>query len=431
MNKLVVCIMGQDCKDFLEPCLESVKEADAIVFCDGGSKEEFLDWLQVEKEFSWSEAKNTEEKYIIQRTFDQNDPGNNGKQRNFYLEFLKQHYPGWWCLCLDADEVVDDFRKLRKFCGEQDPNNNSEYLFSPQMRHFIGDFGHEDATLAEHYVPNRLFKVRDDLQYPEGEHVILQSSTPFKQHKTKDAGVIWHLAYAPLFHVRSRFRKNLKHSNAHSPEFLQRWYLSHVFGSYPVSPVRPEELPGCLLKAFNIEPDGIYFRDRGLEVKHFIDAAYWKDHFKLGDGRGTAVEWGCGTGPRVAALRLLGVETHGIEISEWAVRNAMTEDIRMGDITQLYVPHGLHRLAIAYDLLEHVPYEKLDVAIDNLKVSTSKYLLVSVPTLGDPNLDADRTHIIKESKEWWRAKFLLKGLKELEVPAHFPYREQLFIFEVA
>jgi len=43
MNKLVVTIMGQNCEKFIGMCLDSVKDADAIVYCDGGSiKDETL-----------------------------------------------------------------------------------------------------------------------------------------------------------------------------------------------------------------------------------------------------------------------------------------------------------------------------------------------------------------------------------------------------
>ena len=37
MDKLIVCIMGQNCEKFIEMCLESVKDADIIIYCDGGS----------------------------------------------------------------------------------------------------------------------------------------------------------------------------------------------------------------------------------------------------------------------------------------------------------------------------------------------------------------------------------------------------------
>ena len=43
MEKLVVVIMGQNCEKFIGMCLESVKESDAIVYCDGGSTDGTLD----------------------------------------------------------------------------------------------------------------------------------------------------------------------------------------------------------------------------------------------------------------------------------------------------------------------------------------------------------------------------------------------------
>ena len=42
MNKLVVVIMGENCERFIGMCLESVKDADVIVYCDGGSADKTL-----------------------------------------------------------------------------------------------------------------------------------------------------------------------------------------------------------------------------------------------------------------------------------------------------------------------------------------------------------------------------------------------------
>ena len=60
MDKLVVCIMGQNCEKFIPMCLESVKEADAIVYCDGGSYDETIDYLYTKdfKKDGWSQAEN-------------------------------------------------------------------------------------------------------------------------------------------------------------------------------------------------------------------------------------------------------------------------------------------------------------------------------------------------------------------------------------
>ena len=84
---------------------------------------------------------------------------------------------------------------------------------------------------------------------------------------------------------------------------------------------------------------------------------------------------------------------------------------------------------VAYDLLEHLEYEELDIAISCLIKNTNKYILISVPFKGTPNCENDPTHIIKEDRDWWIKKFTDKGLKEVEVPEHFLFREQLLIFE--
>ena len=424
MNKLIVCIMGQDCKDFAELCLESVKDADAIVFCDGGSKPEFMSWLQ-------ERAHDLENMSIIQRQFDQHDPGNNGKQRNFYLAFLNEQYPDWWCLCLDADEVISSMDKLKEFIAIQDTLAGKDALWSVHMRHFIYNFGQEDAIVDKHFVGNRLFKIAPDLFYPEGEHIVLHSKTPRMQARTEDAGTIWHLAYcSQMFNVRSRYRKNIKHSEVHSKEYLDKWRDAHYFGLYPTKDVNPKDLPSCLLKGMEVDPDSIYFKGRDLEIKHFIDAGNWRDHFQLGK-EDFVMEWGCGLGVRVYALMVAGVHAQGIEISEYACQHSLVpNNVLQGSITEEHhIPVPPYKLVIAYDLLEHVPYEKLSLAIDNLIKGSKQYILVSVPVIGDPNLERDPTHIIRETKDWWRKQFTDKGCKELTVPQHFLYRDQQMIFE--
>lgn len=436
MNKLVVCLMGQDSKDFLEICLKSVEDADAIVFCDGGSKPEFIEWLTGHEQnyFCLSDINDENHGHIvncghilIQQEFKQDDPQMNGKQRNFYLDFLKKNYAGWWCLCLDADEVLHDggIEKIKAFLASQEND-----WFDVKMRHLFHNLRYEDATRPLHYVPRRLFKVREELHYPLGEHQPLTGLTV--PPSACDATTIWHLAYASQFHVRSRYRKNLKHSKVHDKNYLDQWYKSHLFGKYPITEVDPKDLPRVLLEGMDVDPDEIYFQGRGLEVKHFIDAAHWKQYFQPRH----AIEFGCGMGPRVVALRMVGVEkTLGIELSKWAVEHRMIDSIIQGDITNLpetWDEKGLRSdLVIAYDLLEHIPYDKLEKAINNLIANSGKHVLISVPVLGDPNLLNDPTHIIKESKDWWKGHFLKKGCKELVVPSHFQYREQLMIFEVS
>jgi len=421
MSELVVTIMGQNHKDFLELCLESVKTAGTIIYCDGGSTDGSI---KLAERFG---------AIVIKQKYSQRNKNMNSIQRNFYLQYLKKYHMGKWNLSVDADEIVEDLNKIREFTklAKDDPN-----LYSVKMRHLIYNFSYEDATLPEHFVPNRLFKVREDLYYPKGEHVILSATHKFAALQTK-CTVIWHLAYARLFHVRDRYRKNLKHSNAHSPLFLRDWYHKHLFGGYPVKQLDPVVLPQVLLDGFGIERDELYFKNRkAVEIKHFADSLHWKNHFKPYN----VACFGCGLGQRVFALNELGVDASGFELSQWAVDHSLIPNkISKFDLTKDTID-GAYDLVVAYDVLEHLEYDDLPIAIDNLINASKSFnpcqknmkrsILVSVPVLGDPNLLNDPTHVIKESRSWWVSCFTSKGCKEVKVPEHFLYKEQLLLFEV-
>ena len=86
-------------------------------------------------------------------------------------------------------------------------------------------------------------------------------------------------------------------------------------------------------------------------------------------------------------------------------------------------------LVIAIDVLEHLEYDQLDTVINNLIKITDTWILISVPTLTDPNLMKDKTHRIFENKEWWVEKCTSKGLEHFPTPEHWLYKEQMSIFK--
>ena len=150
-EKLVCCVMGQNADRFIEMCYESVKDSDAIVFCDGGSNDGTISYL---KSNGFRYTPEVGKKNIIFQDYKQLDKKMNGKQRNFYLDYVKKTYPDYWCLAIDVDEVVEDLSKVKEFI--QDAGRG---LYSVKMRHFIGSLGWEDNTQQNHWVPNRLFKI--------------------------------------------------------------------------------------------------------------------------------------------------------------------------------------------------------------------------------------------------------------------------------
>lgn len=237
--------MGQNCEDTIEMCLESVKQADEIIFLDGGSTDKTLDLLQFDLNENFKGVKRLS--LIIKNKYNQEDKSMNGKQRNFYLNYLKEYYPDDWCLVLDTDEVLEDFgiEKIKTIISQI----KQPMLLSPKIHHFIGDLGHEDFTKDAHYVPNRLFKIVPDLLYPETEHPILQGT---RQTGTIDVH-IWHLREClGIFNIQKKHENNTNKSDIHNKEYLDWWHKSMLFGNYPRKPVYYGNIPTPIKMRFKI-----------------------------------------------------------------------------------------------------------------------------------------------------------------------------------
>ncbi len=420
VEKFVVCVMGDNCTKFIDMCFGSVIEADKIVFCwgkeDKKTKEKYDEWKN----------KYPDKFEIIENEFIHDDIFMISKQRNFYLDYLKENYKGWWCLVLDTDEVVENLEVFKKLVINQ--KWDDDFMFSPRMRHLIGNLNSEDSLKPVHHVAGRYFKVTDDKFYPKGEHTIMLSEKKIQPYPF-NYGVIWHLGYLDnIWDIKSRYddQKIRIEGSSHHPKFLKQWMVNHLFGIYPTKKFNPVEIPEVILNNFDIKKEEIYFSSRGIELKHFTDAIHWRDYFKCKD----AVEFDCGKGPRVYSLNNVGVECERFDFSEYAVENKMDKNIQFGDITVEGWGGKRRDLVIAYDLLEHIKYEDLDTAIEKLIEHTKKHILISVPVIGNPTLEQDPTHIIKETRDWWIKKFIDKGLELISTPEHFPFKEQILIFKI-
>ena len=471
MDKLVVIIMGQNCEKFIDMCLESVKDADAIVYCDGGSTDgtllylrknnfEFETILREIEEDMFNREKCLDHKYkIIENKYDQEDREMNGKQRNFYLNYLKENYPNDWCLVLDADEVVEDLSKIKEFI-----QSSPEAIYSVKMRHFQQDLGHEDALVPEHFVPNRLFKISEADEYPLVEHPVLKEkynhSTILENNKLKGDNyglinykrdnqegfaylgktwctVIWHLAYIPnLWEIKRRYDSHLKKSDMHTPEFLKKWYYAHLFGEYPKSSIILTDIPEVILNKFGVNKDELYFKDRNIDLKHPLMVQQWNNYFKPE----SVLDLGCGRGPYLYFWRwFIPNNAFGIELSTWAFENAfLDKNIYManGDICDenMYERRDSEDniinwdLITAIDVLEHLDNTQLDKAMKNI-VKYGKRFLFSVPVIGDPNLTNDKTHKQFRSREDWIRLWESFGIKIIETPKEWLFGHQLFIGE--
>jgi SAM-dependent methyltransferase len=263
------------------------------------------------------------------------------------------------------------------------------------MRHFHNDLGHEDATKNEHYVLNRLFYINSADKYQEVEHPMLLPKEKVNCEFT-NVTTIWHLAHINhCFNIKGRYEKNLKHSNIHTKEFLDRWYRQHLFGQYPNKQINLLDIPEIILKEFHIDKDEFYFANRGIEIHHPIMVKQWDNYFKPD----SVLDLGCGRGPYLYFWRWFVKNSFGLELSEFAKNNAFIDGIKLGNINN-EKNYFKTDLIIAFDVLEHLTDDNLDKTLKNMVKFGNKFL-ISVPVIENPNLEADKTHIQKKTMQEW------------------------------
>ena len=412
MNKLIVVIMGPGKEHFAKMALESVKDADKIYYWS--SNPQNVPIVKEPKQF-----------VVFFNGWDESDPATNGKCRQRYLDYLKENHPDDWCLVIDEDEIVEDLDMVKKYIQSAKPG-----LYNMKMRHFIGNLGMEDATQQVHLVQHRLFKVSEAVKYPEHSHTILEG--PFIANCV--AGMIWHLGHLPFEYMKyivKRYNQHSKDSIIHSPEFLRQWKNSHLLGQYPTKLINPTELPDIICREFEIDKDEFYFsRRQNLEIKHFIMIKNWLEILKENVVPINILDLGCGMGHYgYVATQFFPCGYKGYEISDFAVKNnpytKLNLDIVKKDIVKERFEEKHYDLVLCIDVLEHLDYDDLDIVLEKVAKCDSK-VIFSIPFLGDPNLDTDPTHIIKEEKSWWVEK-LSEYFKIIDTPKHWIFEPQILV----
>lgn len=243
---LIACYLAGNCEKLINLSLKSIyQHVDKIIIVyDTTSRDDTIISLT-----QWK-SKLGDKLEIIPREYEHSYEvkSANSDARNFYLDYLKKNHLDDWCLVLDADEVAgDNIKYLKSFLEDQ----KEDTIISPKMIHFIQDLGHEDSTQEEHYVPNRLFKVNEDLFYPTGEHPVLISKDTKKLYFRLPQLIIYHLAYCrEMFYIRERYSNHLNKSEMHTSDFLWNWYHSHLRGQYPKKELDINTLPQVMKDFF-------------------------------------------------------------------------------------------------------------------------------------------------------------------------------------
>ena len=107
------------------------------------------------------------------------------------------------------------------------------------------------------------------------------------------------------------------------------------------------------------------------------------------------LEIGCATGNIVRHLNELGCEAHGIDVSEWAVRNAEHPNVRLASADALPYPDGYFDLVISCHALEHLPDAVFVRSLSELTRVNSAFQFHMLPIVGIPPYDGDPS-IVRE-----------------------------------
>ncbi len=111
------------------------------------------------------------------------------------------------------------------------------------------------------------------------------------------------------------------------------------------------------------------------------------------------LEIGCATGVIVRHLNQLGIEAHGVDPSEWAVKNRSHENVILGSAEKL--PFETHAFDLVYSChaLEHIPQVFKDNALAEMRRVSSGMHWHLLPVLGEGPYVGDREAAIEGLKK--------------------------------
>ena len=179
-----------------------------------------------------------------------------------------------------------------------------------------------------------------------------------------------------------------------------------------------------------------YTNYRWIPNRSISEAAEIKKRFVFEN----CVDIGCAKGFLVHALRLMGCDAYGEDISEYAIENCYPKVKPYLS----FLNDKKYDLLICKDVLEHIEKEELPDFLNYLLPKGKQFFFV-IP-LGDNDrfrireYEVDVTHVTKKDEEWWielfnRTGFKLKefsysfGVVKEKWTISFPHGNGFFILE--
>ncbi len=134
--------------------------------------------------------------------------------------------------------------------------------------------------------------------------------------------------------------------------------------------------------------------------------------------RGPMLDVGCAYGFLCAALQDAGVEARGIDISEYSIANAVPQvkdKLSVCDVT-LGTPFKDREFptVVAFQTMEHIPIDKIPLAVREMCRISDEYIVLEVPTWYDDKAPDrsdtfDKSHVSFYSASFWIDQFYAEG----------------------
>lgn len=117
------------------------------------------------------------------------------------------------------------------------------------------------------------------------------------------------------------------------------------------------------------------------------------------------IDVGCGTGPMVKIACHAGIDTWGIEGSEWGFQNRCFPRVNKADLRYAVEPRRIkYPLAISLEVAEHIEAEFAGTFVDTL-CGLSDTVVMTAATPGQ----GGHWHVNEQPREYWIKRFSERG----------------------
>ncbi|MGF1483397.1 MAG: methyltransferase domain-containing protein [Opitutales bacterium] len=126
-------------------------------------------------------------------------------------------------------------------------------------------------------------------------------------------------------------------------------------------------------------------------------------------GPGAVLDVGCGMGSLVKALLKLGLDTHGLDVTERTVAHGNTFSpgrFHLGSALKLPFEDGAFDTLVSTDCLEHIAAEHLPQVLREFRRVARRNVYVRVATTPDRDR---RWHLTVQPRAWWEQQFIDAG----------------------